>query len=84
LALYVCLSAGWRPRRTIIFCSWGAEEYGITGTYEWVEVGVHCFQTTLQYRAKLADIKLLCFVQMSTLRSALHTVLYLTGEVSGV
>ena len=29
---------GWRPRKTIVFCSWGAEEYGIIGSYEWVEV----------------------------------------------
>ncbi|XP_033733442.1 N-acetylated-alpha-linked acidic dipeptidase 2-like [Pecten maximus] len=27
----------WRPRRTIIFCSWDAEEYGVIGSYEWVE-----------------------------------------------
>ncbi|CAL4947524.1 unnamed protein product [Urochloa decumbens] len=28
---------GWRPRRTIMFCSWDAEEYGLTGSTEWVE-----------------------------------------------
>jgi len=27
----------WRPRRSIVFCSWGAEEYGLIGSYEWVE-----------------------------------------------
>ncbi|XP_077996989.1 N-acetylated-alpha-linked acidic dipeptidase 2-like [Glandiceps talaboti] len=27
----------WRPRRTIVFCSWGAEEYGLIGSTEWVE-----------------------------------------------
>lgn len=27
----------WRPRRTIKLCSWGAEEYGLIGSYEWVE-----------------------------------------------
>ena len=27
---------GWRPRRTIIFASWAAEEYGLEGSYEWV------------------------------------------------
>ncbi|KAK3702732.1 hypothetical protein RRG08_042717 [Elysia crispata] len=30
-------SGDWRPRRTIIFCSWGAEEYGHFGSAEWVE-----------------------------------------------
>ncbi|XP_038053369.1 putative N-acetylated-alpha-linked acidic dipeptidase [Patiria miniata] len=28
---------GWRPRRTIMFGSWGAEEYGLIGSNEWVE-----------------------------------------------
>ncbi|XP_047324612.1 probable glutamate carboxypeptidase LAMP1 [Impatiens glandulifera] len=28
---------GWRPRRTIVFCSWDAEEYGLIGSTEWVE-----------------------------------------------
>ncbi|KAK4283888.1 hypothetical protein QN277_000792 [Acacia crassicarpa] len=28
---------GWKPRRTIILCSWDAEEYGLTGSTEWVE-----------------------------------------------
>ena len=27
----------WRPRRSMVFCSWGAEEYGLIGSYEWVE-----------------------------------------------
>lgn len=31
-------SEGWRPRRTIVFCSWGAEEYGLLGSVEFTEV----------------------------------------------
>ncbi|XP_029454760.1 putative N-acetylated-alpha-linked acidic dipeptidase [Rhinatrema bivittatum] len=31
------LKDGWRPRRSIIFCSWGAEEYGLIGSMEWAE-----------------------------------------------
>ena len=31
------LKQGWRPRRTIKFCSWGAEEYGLIGSTEWGE-----------------------------------------------
>jgi len=27
---------GWRPRRSIVFASWGAEEYGLMGSNEWV------------------------------------------------
>ena len=30
-------SPGWRPRRTIKFCSWGAEEAALIGSTEWVE-----------------------------------------------
>lgn len=29
--------SGDRPRRSIAFCAWGAEEYGIVGSTEWVE-----------------------------------------------
>ncbi|KHN84184.1 Glutamate carboxypeptidase 2 -like protein [Toxocara canis] len=28
---------GWRPRRTIMFCQWDAEEFGLIGSSEWVE-----------------------------------------------
>ncbi|XP_072035595.1 N-acetylated-alpha-linked acidic dipeptidase 2-like [Amphiura filiformis] len=28
---------GWRPRRTLVFCSWGAEEFGLVGSVEWTE-----------------------------------------------
>ncbi len=31
------LREGWHPRRTILFCSWDAEEQGLVGSTEWVE-----------------------------------------------
>ena len=31
------LKTGWKPRRTIVLCSWDAEEYGLVGSTEWVE-----------------------------------------------
>ncbi|KAL1920848.1 uncharacterized protein VTP21DRAFT_11483 [Calcarisporiella thermophila] len=31
------LKRGWKPKRTIVFGSWDAEEYGIMGSTEWVE-----------------------------------------------
>jgi N-acetylated-alpha-linked acidic dipeptidase len=31
------LREGWRPRRTLIFCSWDGEEQGLIGSTEWVE-----------------------------------------------
>jgi N-acetylated-alpha-linked acidic dipeptidase len=31
------LKQGWKPKRTILFCSWDAEEEGLIGSTEWVE-----------------------------------------------
>jgi N-acetylated-alpha-linked acidic dipeptidase len=28
---------GWQPRRSLVFASWDAEEYGLVGSTEWVE-----------------------------------------------
>jgi N-acetylated-alpha-linked acidic dipeptidase len=33
----VLLKQGWRPKRTLIFASWDAEEEGLIGSTEWVE-----------------------------------------------
>jgi N-acetylated-alpha-linked acidic dipeptidase len=30
-------SQGWRPKRTILYCSWDGEEPGLLGSTEWVE-----------------------------------------------
>ncbi|XP_069165778.1 N-acetylated-alpha-linked acidic dipeptidase 2-like isoform X3 [Procambarus clarkii] len=38
------ITEGWRPRRTLVFCSWGAEEYGLIGSTEWVEEHVNKLQ----------------------------------------
>ncbi|XP_047955969.1 probable glutamate carboxypeptidase AMP1 isoform X2 [Salvia hispanica] len=35
--LSLLMRSGWRPRRTIILCSWDAEEFGMIGSTEWVE-----------------------------------------------
>ena len=35
--LGVMLQAGWQPRRSIILCSWDAEEQALIGSTEWVE-----------------------------------------------
>ncbi|KAK3101043.1 hypothetical protein FSP39_000512, partial [Pinctada imbricata] len=32
------IKQGWKPRRSIILCNWDAEEYGLVGSFEWVEV----------------------------------------------
>ncbi|XP_028023971.2 N-acetylated-alpha-linked acidic dipeptidase 2 isoform X1 [Balaenoptera acutorostrata] len=38
------MSRGWRPRRTIIFASWDAEEFGLLGSTEWAEENVKSLQ----------------------------------------
>jgi N-acetylated-alpha-linked acidic dipeptidase len=36
-AFNALLKTGWKPRRTIMLCSWDAEEYELVGSTEWVE-----------------------------------------------
>ncbi|XP_055981096.1 N-acetylated-alpha-linked acidic dipeptidase 2 isoform X2 [Sorex fumeus] len=38
------LKGGWRPRRTIIFASWDAEEFGLLGSTEWAEENAKILQ----------------------------------------
>jgi N-acetylated-alpha-linked acidic dipeptidase len=39
-ALGGAVKAGWKPRRTLAYASWDAEEYGLVGSTEWAEE--HC------------------------------------------
>src|SRR5690349_1144412 len=41
------LKSGWQPRRSIVLCSWDAEEYGLIGSTEWAEE----FASELQEKA---------------------------------
>ncbi|XP_070365520.1 inactive N-acetylated-alpha-linked acidic dipeptidase-like protein 2 isoform X3 [Equus asinus] len=36
-ALMLRVKRGWRPDRTIVFCSWGGTTFGNIGSYEWGE-----------------------------------------------
>ncbi|RVE64640.1 hypothetical protein OJAV_G00127850 [Oryzias javanicus] len=38
------LGKGWRPRRSIIFASWDAEEFGLLGSTEWAEDNARLLQ----------------------------------------
>lgn len=38
------MSSGWKPRRTIMFCSWGAEEMNLMGSTEWIEEHIKMLQ----------------------------------------
>ena len=39
---------GWRPGRTIVLCSWDAEEYSVVGSTEWVEVSIQFYLLSMQ------------------------------------
>lgn len=43
------LKDGWRPKRTILFCSWDAEEEGLIGSTEWVEQHADELQHAVAY-----------------------------------
>jgi N-acetylated-alpha-linked acidic dipeptidase len=43
------LRHGWRPRRTILFCSWDGEEQGLVGSTEWVEQHMQDLQHAVAY-----------------------------------
>jgi N-acetylated-alpha-linked acidic dipeptidase len=36
-ALGAAVKHGWKPRRTIVYASWDAEEYGLVGSTEWAD-----------------------------------------------
>ena len=38
---------GWRPGRTLVLCSWDAEEFGLIGSTEWTQVCVCVFMLVL-------------------------------------
>ncbi len=43
------LRQGWRPKRTIIFASWDAEEEGLIGSTEWVEQNAQALERAVAY-----------------------------------
>ena len=40
---------GWRPKRTIVFASWDAEEEGLIGSTEWVEQNAQALEHAVAY-----------------------------------
>ncbi len=43
------LRQGWHPKRTIVFCSWDAEEEGLIGSTEWVEQQAQTLNRAVAY-----------------------------------
>ena len=48
-ALGAAVKNGWKPRRTLLYASWDAEEYGLVGSTEWAEEN----STTINEKAVL-------------------------------
>jgi N-acetylated-alpha-linked acidic dipeptidase len=43
------MKSGWRPKRTLMFCSWDAEEEGLIGSTEWGEQHAEISKTAVAY-----------------------------------
>jgi N-acetylated-alpha-linked acidic dipeptidase len=43
------LKQGWRPKRSMLFCSWDAEEEGLIGSTEWVEQNAKELENAVAY-----------------------------------
>jgi N-acetylated-alpha-linked acidic dipeptidase len=43
------LKLGWRPKRTMLFCSWDGEEEGLIGSTEWVEQNAAMLEHAVAY-----------------------------------
>ena len=43
------LKTGWQPKRTIVVCSWDAEEEGLIGSTEWVEEHAKALEHAVAY-----------------------------------
>jgi N-acetylated-alpha-linked acidic dipeptidase len=43
------IHSGWRPKRTMIFASWDAEEEGLIGSTEWVEQHAKALEQAVAY-----------------------------------
>lgn len=64
-ALMLKVKEGWRPERTIIFCSWGETVFGKIGSYEWAEVRRYCL-LQIPENAKACGIVIILITKAKT------------------
>uniref|UniRef100_A0A8C2GLT0 Aminopeptidase NAALADL1 n=1 Tax=Cyprinus carpio TaxID=7962 RepID=A0A8C2GLT0_CYPCA len=72
------MKKGWRPRRTLIFASWDAEEFGLLGSTEWAEslILILCVCVCVCVCAGMYTLRVDC-------TPSLHTLVYdITKKVS--
>ena len=75
---------GWRPRRTIIFCSWGSEEYGLLGSTEWVEEQIDRLQDRAVTYINTDTCASGTFIQMKSSPVLFNVLKKIAGLVPGV
>jgi acetolactate synthase-1/3 small subunit len=54
IAIGGLLKQGWKPKRTLIYCAWDAEEPGLMGSTEWVED--HALEQVIAQLDKLINV----------------------------
>lgn len=70
------VKAGWKPKRTIVYCAWDAEEPGLMGSTEWVEDhAAELQQKAVAYINSDGNGRGFMFVQGS------HTLESMVGEI---
>uniref|UniRef100_A0A9J8BRF9 Aminopeptidase NAALADL1 n=1 Tax=Cyprinus carpio carpio TaxID=630221 RepID=A0A9J8BRF9_CYPCA len=70
------MKKGWRPRRTLIFASWDAEEFGLLGSTEWAESLILILCVCVCVCAGMYTLRVDC-------TPSLHTLVYdITKKVS--
>jgi len=67
------LRKGWRPRRTIMLCSWDGEEYGLLGSTAWGEL-----------HASLLSEKAVAYLNVDVGVSGRDLSVHVSGLLSGV
>ncbi|XP_054062697.1 inactive N-acetylated-alpha-linked acidic dipeptidase-like protein 2 isoform X4 [Rissa tridactyla] len=58
-ALMLKVKRGWRPDRTIVFCSWGGTSFGNIGSYEWAESqSFNCVEKTKCLGSNVSSVQI--------------------------
>ena len=66
-SLSVLRANSWRPGRTLVLCSWDAEEPGLIGSTEWVEVCLLTVMTGSYNVYYILNHYTLCTVRIATM-----------------
>lgn len=88
--MYIHTILGWRPRRTILFASWDAEEFGLLGSTEWAEVSwsfatIYIFIMRQQFELNSQGCECNMWIQWSNIScSKINKDICVTKELSSI